>query len=219
MYRNIPYFIGKSMVSCRFSLQLIHWLDGGLEHYIFFYILGIIILIVFHIVQRGSNHQPEHIFWLSRFFEAHVRWWCQMTFHFGTGWDHQQGRSCFSNFWKASLPRCGLILARPISPLDLYGACIWVWRCLKPLGDYRNGWVFDLPRVCRGICRSLYTREDLDLKNLYDPPGCTLGEWGGRTPLKKIENSSTYENKMGSDPCILLCGCIWFLEGPPHQIK
>ena len=25
-YRKIPYFMGKSMVSCRFSLQLIHWL-------------------------------------------------------------------------------------------------------------------------------------------------------------------------------------------------
>ena len=24
-YRKIPYFMGKSMVSCRFSLQLIHW--------------------------------------------------------------------------------------------------------------------------------------------------------------------------------------------------
>ena len=36
-------------------------LVGGLEHFLFSHILGIIIPIDFHIVQRGSNHQPEHI--------------------------------------------------------------------------------------------------------------------------------------------------------------
>ena len=34
-------------------------LVGGLEHFLFSHILGIIIPIDFHIFQRGSNHQPE----------------------------------------------------------------------------------------------------------------------------------------------------------------
>ena len=34
------------------------WLVGGLEHFIFFHILGIIIPTDFHIFQRGWNHQP-----------------------------------------------------------------------------------------------------------------------------------------------------------------
>ena len=37
------------------------WLVGGLEHFLFSHILGIIIPIDFHIFQRGSNHQPDEI--------------------------------------------------------------------------------------------------------------------------------------------------------------
>ena len=33
-------------------------LVGGLEHFLFLHILGIIIPIDFHIFQRGSKHQP-----------------------------------------------------------------------------------------------------------------------------------------------------------------
>ena len=33
-------------------------LVGGLEHFLFSHILGIIIPTDFHIFQRGSNHQP-----------------------------------------------------------------------------------------------------------------------------------------------------------------
>ena len=36
-------------------------LVGGLEHFLFSHILGIIIPIDFHIFQRGSNHQPEKV--------------------------------------------------------------------------------------------------------------------------------------------------------------
>ena len=49
-----------SLVSC----FLFWWsskhqkLVGGLEHFLFSHILGIIIPIDFHIFQRGSNHQP-----------------------------------------------------------------------------------------------------------------------------------------------------------------
>ena len=35
------------------------WLVGGLEHFLFFHILGIIIPIDFHIFQRCWNHQPD----------------------------------------------------------------------------------------------------------------------------------------------------------------
>ena len=36
-------------------------LVGGLEHFLFFHIVGIVIPIDFHIFQRGLvNHQPEH---------------------------------------------------------------------------------------------------------------------------------------------------------------
>ena len=39
-------------------------LVGGLEHFLFSHILGIIIPIDFHIFQRGSNHQPARtMFW------------------------------------------------------------------------------------------------------------------------------------------------------------
>ena len=34
------------------------FLVGGLEHFLFSHILGILIPIDFHIFQRGSNHQP-----------------------------------------------------------------------------------------------------------------------------------------------------------------
>ena len=34
------------------------FLVGGLEHFLFSHILGIVIPIDFHIFQRGSNHQP-----------------------------------------------------------------------------------------------------------------------------------------------------------------
>ena len=40
------------------SKLLENWLVGGLEHFLFSYILGIIIPIDVHIFQRGSNHQP-----------------------------------------------------------------------------------------------------------------------------------------------------------------
>ena len=36
-------------------------LVGGLEHFLFSHILGIIIPIDFHIFQRGSTHQPGYI--------------------------------------------------------------------------------------------------------------------------------------------------------------
>ena len=36
----------------------------------------------------------------------------------------------------------------------------------------------------------------------------------GRDPLKKLKKSSKSENKMGSNPSILFCGCILFFEGP-----
>ena len=38
-----------------------HCLVGGLEHFLFSHILGIIIPIDFHIFQRGSNHQPAAV--------------------------------------------------------------------------------------------------------------------------------------------------------------
>ena len=47
---------------CEFTLG---YLVGGLEHFLFSHILGIIIPIDFHIFQRGSNHQPNilTIYW------------------------------------------------------------------------------------------------------------------------------------------------------------
>ena len=36
-------------------------LVGGLEHFSFSHILGIIIPIDFHIFQKGSNHQPVYL--------------------------------------------------------------------------------------------------------------------------------------------------------------
>ena len=40
----------------------IAFLVGGLEHFLFSHILGIIIPIDFHIFQRGSNHQPVYVY-------------------------------------------------------------------------------------------------------------------------------------------------------------
>ena len=40
------------------SITINYRLVGGLEHFLFSHILGIIIPIDFHIFQRGSNHQP-----------------------------------------------------------------------------------------------------------------------------------------------------------------
>ena len=36
-------------------------LVGGVEHFLFFHILGTIIPFDFHIFQRGSNHEPEKV--------------------------------------------------------------------------------------------------------------------------------------------------------------
>ena len=35
-------------------------LVGGLDHFLYFHELGIMIPADFHIFQRGSNHQPEN---------------------------------------------------------------------------------------------------------------------------------------------------------------
>ena len=43
------------------TCQPLLWLVGGLEHFLFSHILGIIIPTDFHIFQRGSNHQPDGI--------------------------------------------------------------------------------------------------------------------------------------------------------------
>ena len=48
-------------------------LVGGLEHFLFSHILGIIIPIDFHIFQRGSNHQP--VMSLKQFGENLGIWW------------------------------------------------------------------------------------------------------------------------------------------------
>ena len=45
-------------VNGRSSESRLSHLVGGLEHFLFSHILGIIIPIDFHIFQRGSNHQP-----------------------------------------------------------------------------------------------------------------------------------------------------------------
>ena len=54
------YAVCSSVGQCNHFLpvQILHCLVGGLEHFLFFHILGIIIPIDFHIFQRGSNHQP-----------------------------------------------------------------------------------------------------------------------------------------------------------------
>ena len=44
------------------------YLVGGLEHFLFSHILGIIIPIDFHIFQRGSNHQPVMVHGINMFF-------------------------------------------------------------------------------------------------------------------------------------------------------
>ena len=55
-------------------------LVGGLEHFLCFYILGIIIPTDEHIFQRGSNHQPDKLTydsWWIWFFSNpdHQSWW------------------------------------------------------------------------------------------------------------------------------------------------
>ena len=56
------FLIGKGVASqssfAKVSCSFTNCLVGGLEHFLFSHILGIIIPIDFHIFQRGSNHQP-----------------------------------------------------------------------------------------------------------------------------------------------------------------
>ena len=49
---------------CQIFSMFVSWsiLVGGLEHVLFFHILGIIIPIDFHIFQMGWNHQPEYLY-------------------------------------------------------------------------------------------------------------------------------------------------------------
>ena len=49
------------------SRILLPYLVGGLEHFLFSHILGIIIPIDFHIFQRGSNHQPDIVSFCHQF--------------------------------------------------------------------------------------------------------------------------------------------------------
>ena len=46
-------------------------LAGGLEHFLFFHILGIIILTDFHIFRRGWNHQPDDHHQHQHHFQRH----------------------------------------------------------------------------------------------------------------------------------------------------
>ena len=46
------------MNSNRMTVVIICYLVGGLEHFRFSHILGIIIPTDFHMFQKGSNHQP-----------------------------------------------------------------------------------------------------------------------------------------------------------------
>ena len=55
------------------------WLVGGLEHFLFSHIFGIIIPFDFHIFQRGWNHQPVGICWSYPFFELPNCGSCGMT--------------------------------------------------------------------------------------------------------------------------------------------
>ena len=63
------------------SIDTISWLVGGLEHFLFSHILGIIIPIDFHIFQRGSNHQPVMKWVLDKpqFQIGGARWAIQAT--------------------------------------------------------------------------------------------------------------------------------------------
>ena len=53
LLKSVPWITSGQVRSA------IEYLVGGLEHVLFFHILGTIIPIDFHIFQRGSNHQPD----------------------------------------------------------------------------------------------------------------------------------------------------------------
>ena len=61
--------------------MIVPYLVGGLEHFLFSHILGIIVPIDFHIFQRGSNHQAGFLFWIDTTWDddpkwfTHLRWW------------------------------------------------------------------------------------------------------------------------------------------------
>ena len=59
------------------ATALISYLVGGLEHFLFFHILGTIIPIDFHIFQMGWNHQPEMTVCINLgSLEPLVKWTC-----------------------------------------------------------------------------------------------------------------------------------------------
>ena len=49
------------MVYPYLAFSIFIYTTGGLDHFLFFHILGIIIPADFHIFQRGWNHQPDNI--------------------------------------------------------------------------------------------------------------------------------------------------------------
>ena len=71
----------------------IYILVGGLEHFLFSHILGIIIPIDVHIFQRGSNHQPVYIYMRNALFL------CTRNALF----------LCHSLFLATSLPSCSVV--------------------------------------------------------------------------------------------------------------
>ena len=75
-------------------------LVGGLEHFLFSHILGIIIPIDFHIFQRGSNHQPGMVV-------SHLRWEWMDWNHLGsvpTEDGERFGATPSSHSWQFSKP-------------------------------------------------------------------------------------------------------------------
>ena len=56
---DVPQCGALQWCFCWWDLSPCSYLVGGLEHFLFSHISGIIIPIDFHIFQRGSNHQPD----------------------------------------------------------------------------------------------------------------------------------------------------------------
>ena len=85
--------------------NLIQFLVGGLEHFLFSHILGIMIPTDFHIFQRGWNHQPD--------FMWHVRKICWETsqkgsdFFFRTATGPGSSLAHSPHFWPLGRARVG----------------------------------------------------------------------------------------------------------------
>ena len=78
-FANNQYAIEHALGDFRLRMDL--WLVGGLEHFVFSHILGIIIPIDVHIFQRGWHHQPDGFTmgFPGGFLSPIAGWWSSMA--------------------------------------------------------------------------------------------------------------------------------------------